>query len=558
MATDRLTIALAQINLSVGDIEGNRETIRAFRRKAAEAGADLVLFPELAISGYPPEDLVLRRGYQKGCRIAIEELAADTKEGPAMVVGMPWVMTGQLYNAVALLDEGEIKAVVTKRDLPNYGPFDEKRVFASGMMPEPVMFRGIKLGIVICEDMWKPYACGHTAKMGAEMLLAINGSPYEMNKFAVRHKLARARVFETGLPLAYINQICGQDELVFDGGSFIYDTEGVCKAQGPLWREHLMITKWERTKAGWQPQEGEKLADTDFSNSFQGPEAVYQAMILGLRDYVEKNGFPGVLLGLSGGIDSALAAAVAVDALGPDKVWTVMLPSPFTSEDSLEDAQATANCLGCRYDVLPISNVMQVLEQSLAETFTGKQRDTTEENLQSRIRGLALMALSNKFGWMLLATGNKSELSTGYATLYGDMCGGYAVLKDVYKATVTAVAKWRNENRPEGARGPAGAVMPARVISKPPTAELKPNQTDQDTLPPYDVLDDILKGLVELDQSVDDIVARGHQREIVVKVWHMLDKAEYKRRQAPPGVKLSTRAFGKDRRYPITNKYRGR
>jgi NAD+ synthase len=554
--TDRLTIALAQINPSVGDLQGNREKIRDYRKRAAAAKADLVMFPELCVSGYPPEDLVLRPAYQEDCRRIVNDLVADN--GIPMIIGAPWAESGRLYNAALLVADNAIKAIITKRDLPNYGPFDEKRVFASGMMAEPVEFRGIKLGIIICEDMWRPNVAGHLARHGAEMLLTINGSPYEMNKFTVRHKLARARAYETGLPLVYVNQICGQDELVFDGGSFVYSNEGKCVAQAPLWREHLLVTHWHKDKTGWQPQPGEMLAPVDVTQAFQGPEAVYQAMVLGLRDYVQKNNFPGVLLGLSGGIDSALAAAVAVDALGKDKVWAVMMPSPFTSQDSLEDAAAVAKKLGCRYDIMPINETMQLMEQNLAKAFSGKQRDVTEENLQSRLRGITLMALSNKFGHMVVATGNKSEFSTGYATLYGDMCGGYAVLKDLYKATVTTVSRWRNANRPEGALGPVGAVMPERVISKPPTAELKPNQTDQDTLPPYEVLDDILKGLVELDQSVDDIVARGHQRAIVVHVWHMLDRAEYKRRQAPPGVKLSPRSFGKDRRYPMTNKYRGK
>ena len=549
--SDRLSIAIAQIDPTVGDIAGNAERIR--RARAEADGADLVVFPELVLSGYPPEDLVLKPDFQQACREACEALAEETADGgPAMLVGLPWPEDGRLYNAVALLDGGGVAAVRHKVLLPNYGVFDEKRVFDAGEMPGPVSFRDVRIGVPICEDIWQPSVVECLEENGAELLLAPNGSPFETTKDDVRLNIAVERVVESGLPLAYVNQVGGQDELVFDGASFVLGRDRALRAQLPAWKESVAVTRWERGADGMDcvggPMAGrpDDLAD------------IYAAMMLGLRDYVNKNRFPGVVLGLSGGIDSALSAAVAVDALGADRVRCVMMPSPYTSQVSLDDALAAVTALGASYETISIQPAMGAFGQMLASAFEGRGEDTTEENIQARARGLTLMALSNKFGHMVLSTGNKSEMSVGYATLYGDMCGGYNVLKDVYKTTVFALADWRNRNRPEGALGPAGRVVPQNIIDKPPSAELRPDQTDQDSLPPYDALDDILECLIENELSVAEIAARGHGVETVERVWRMLDIAEYKRRQAPPGVKLTRRAFGRDRRYPIVNGYRGR
>ena len=549
--TDRLAIAIAQINPTVGDVAGNADRIRHAR---AEAGsADLVVFPELVLSGYPPEDLVLKPAFQDGCRDACEALAKETADGgPALLVGLPWRENGRLYNAVALLDGGEVAAVRHKVLLPNYGVFDEKRVFDPGEMPGPVSFRDVRIGVPICEDIWQPSVVECLEENGAEMLLVPNGSPFEATKDGVRLNIAVERVVESGLALAYVNQVGGQDELVFDGASFVLGRDRALRAQLPSWVESVALTRWERAADGMEcvggpmAESGDDLAD------------IYAAMMLGLRDYVNKNRFPGVVLGLSGGIDSALSAAVAVDALGADRVRCVMMPSPYTSQASLDDALEAVTALGASYETISIEPAMGAFGGMLADAFGNRGEDTTEENIQARARGLTLMALSNKFGHMVLSTGNKSEMSVGYATLYGDMCGGYNVLKDVYKTTVFALSEWRNRNRPEGALGPAGRVVPQNIIDKPPSAELRPDQTDQDSLPPYDALDDILECLIEDELSVAEIAARGHAVETVERVWRMLDIAEYKRRQAPPGVKLTRRAFGRDRRYPIVNGYRGR
>jgi len=547
--SDRLTIAMAQINPIVGDIDGNAELIR---RARAEAGdADLVVFSELVVCGYPPEDLVLKPYFQEVCEEAVRALAADTADGgPALLVGSPWHVDGKLYNAALLLDGGEVAAVRLKYDLPNYGVFDEKRVFAQGPLPGPMNFRGVRLGVMVCEDMWGEEVAECLEENGAEILVAINGSPFEADKVGVRLSLAVARAGETGLPLMYVNQIGGQDELVFDGASFVVGADRSLKALAPAFEPAVTPTVWARTADGWDA-ERRALADEPGER-----DAVYRAMTLGVRDYVDKNGFPGVIVGLSGGIDSALTAAVAVDALGAERVWTVMMPSAYTSPDSLEDATACAKLLGTRHDSVPIGPAMDAFEDMLRPLFDGRAPDTTEENIQARARGIVLMALSNKFGHMLLTTGNKSEMSVGYATLYGDMAGGYSALKDVYKTDVYALSSWRNQSHPPGALGPEGRVIPERIITKAPSAELRPDQTDQDSLPPYDVLDDILRSLIEHDMGVREIAARGHDAALVRKVWRMLDIAEYKRRQAPPGVKLTRRAFGKDRRYPITNTFR--
>jgi len=551
--TDILRIALAQTNPVVGDIQGNAAKILRARDEAAAQGAELVIYTELVLAGYPPEDLVLKPSFQAEIEEAVKKLTPVTGDGgPAMLIGAPWRDNGRLHNAVLLLDGGKIAAVRLKYDLPNYGVFDEKRVFAPGPLPGPINFRDVRLGVMICEDMWTPDVTECLDESGAELLIVINGSPFDSEKLDVRLNLAVARVVEAGLPLIYVNQVGGQDELVFDGASFALNADRKLVAQLPGFEDHVATTTWRRDGAGWRA-DGAPIAP-----SLPRLEAIYRAMMLGLADYLGKNGFPGVILGLSGGIDSALTAAVAVDALGADKVRALMMPSRYTSKASVEDAAAVAKLLNVRLDTVSIEPAMQAYEAMLEDLFVGTASNETEENIQARIRGMTLMAMSNKFGNMVLSTGNKSEMSVGYSTLYGDMCGGYSVLKDVYKVDVFALAKWRNQQKPGTALGPAGRVMPERVITKPPSAELKANQTDQDTLPPYEVLDDILSCLIEHDYGVDDIVARGHERATVVRVWRMLDRAEYKRRQAPPGVKLTRRAFGRDRRYPITNAYRGK
>ena len=545
---DRLTIAAAQLNPTVGDIAGNIAKLRQARAEAARQGADLIVASELFVAGYPPEDLVLKPAFVAACQAAVHDLALETAQGPAIILGTPWQQDGKRYNAAALLEGGKIAALRFKHDLPNYGVFDEKRVFRAGPAPGPIAFRGARLGLMICEDMWTPDSTEALQETGAEFLIVINGSPFESDKRDERLSLAVARVKESGLPLLYVNQVGGQDELVFDGASFAIDAGCALRVQAPDWKEAVVPTVWRRVDGErWTIESGAMARPTE------GLAATYEAMVVGLRDYVGKNRFPGVVLGLSGGIDSALTAAVAVDALGADRVHCVMMPSPYTSRESLEDAAEVARRLGVDLRSITIEPAMKAFAAMTAPSFAGCAADITEENIQSRARGMTLMALSNKFGWMVLSTGNKSEMSVGYATLYGDMCGGYAVLKDVYKMTVFALSRWRNQHRPAGLLGPAGAVIPERVITKPPSAELKPNQTDQDTLPPYDALDGILECLIEHEMTVAEIVARGHDEATVRAVWRMLDRAEYKRRQAPPGVKLTRRAFGRDRRYPITN-----
>ncbi|MEK7821181.1 MAG: NAD+ synthase [Pseudomonadota bacterium] len=546
--TERLTIALAQTNPTVGDVEGNARQVRDGRARARDAGADMIVFGELAIAGYPPEDLVLKRSFQEHVERAVAVLAAETGDGgPAVVLGAPWREDGVLHNAALVLDGGRVAAVRRKHEIPNYGVFDERRLFAPGPLPDPVPFRGARLGLMVCEDMWFPAVAEHLQAQGADMLVVINGSPFQVDKPAQRMDRARARVAQTGLALAYVNLVGGQDELVFDGASFVLGAGAGIRARAPAWREHLLLTRWEKAGGAWACAAGEIAPEDD------AVETVYAALVAGLRDYVNKNIFPGVLIGLSGGVDSALAAALATDALGPERVHAVMMPSPFTSKDSVEDAAETARRLGCRLDTVPITPAMDAFEAMLRELFVQHPPDTTEENIQARARGIALMALSNKFDYMVLSTGNKSEMSVGYATLYGDMCGGFAVLKDVYKTMVYKLCRWRNAHRPEGALGPEGPVMPERVLTKAPSAELKPNQTDQDTLPPYEVLDAILECLIEGEQGVRETAAKGFDEDTVRQVWRMLDRAEYKRRQAPPGVKITGRAFGRDRRYPIVN-----
>ena len=481
---------------------------------------------------------------------------------PPLIVTLPWRADGCLHNAAAFMADGRSE-LRFKHELPNYGVFDEKRLFYPGPLPAPITFRGVRLGIPICEDIWLPSVTAHLARAGAEILLVPNGSPFEVDKFDERLELARARTSESRAPLAYVNQVGGQDELVFDGGSFVMNADGTLAHRLPFWREAVVVTKWE--KDGTDPlHEAVEHVVLDPSTvlvnvPWQEPprlETIYSAMMLGLRDYVRKNGFKGIVLGLSGGIDSALTAAVAADALGADRVRGVRLPSRFTSQASMDDAADSAARLGITLETMSISQTVDAAEPALAPVFGGRDRDVTEENLQARVRGLLLMGLSNKFGELLVTTGNKSEMSVGYATLYGDMCGGYSVLKDIYKTEVYALSEWRNTHAPEDSALGAKDVIPQSSITKAPTAELRPNQTDQDSLPPYDVLDAILHGLIEEEQSVDQIVTRGFDRATVSRVQRLLYSAEYKRRQAPPGVKITRKSFGRDRRYPMTNAFR--
>lgn len=557
--TETIRIALAQLNLIVGDLKGNAEKILLAYKTAAKAGADLVLTPELSISYYQAEDLVLRPAYVKACMAKAEELAKATAEGPALIIGAPWQQEGhheagneeKPYNAALLLRGGRIEQVWYKYDLPNYLVFDDKRIFAAGGRDdgEPFLLKGARIGVAICEDMWSRERAQSLKRRGSHLLAVINASPFETDKQPVRRAVITARVKETGLPVVYVNQVGGQDSVVYDGGSFVMNAQGDLTAYLGAFCEKISLSSFKKTGENWVPQ-AEELAPV-----FHEEEMVYQALMLGLRDYVTKNNFPGVVLGMSGGIDSAFVAALAVDALGADKVMTVMMPSPYTSKESLEDAAKASTLLGCPYKTISIESAMQVLGGALSEHVKGLNTDLMDQNIQSRLRGLILMALSNAHGHMVLATGNKSEMATGYATLYGDMCGGYAPIKDVYKTLVFRLSRWRNVNRPHGGLGPAGFVMPDRIINRPPSAELKPNQVDQDTLPPYDQLDDILQCLIEREMAVPDIASRGHSEDVVRKVLRMLRISEYKRHQAPPGTKITSRAFGRDRRYPITNRF---
>ncbi len=526
-AASRLKIALAQANPTLGDLDGNIEKLKAMRAQAAAQGADLLVFPELFITGYPPEDLVLKPAFQDAARRRVEALGAELGDGPAVLAGTVWPEDGKVYNAVVLLEGGKVDAVRFKVDLPNYGVFDEKRVFEQGPMPGPINFRGVRIGVPICEDIWGPDVTECLAECGAEILITPNGSPFDWTKPDVRRNKAAARIAETGLPLIYLNQVGGQDELVFDGASFVLNGDGSLAVQLPAWEEQLALTEWRKTAGGWVCAGGE------IARIEAGDASAYQACMLGLRDYVEKNGFPGVILGLSGGIDSALVAALAVDALGPSRARAVMMPYRYTSSESLRDAAACAKALGLRYETVPIEAAVAGLTAALEPLLAGTKPDTTEENIQARVRGIVLMAISNKFGGMVVTTGNKSEMSVGYATLYGDMNGGFNPIKDLYKMEVYRLARWRNAHLPKGALGPKGAVIPEAIITKVPSAELRANQTDQDSLPPYEELDDILACLVEKEMPVPEIVARGHAAETVkTDRAHALSR----RVQAPPGA----------------------
>jgi len=549
--TQILKILAAQLNPVVGDIAGNRKLAEEALNTGRAQGADLVVLSELFILGYPAEDLVLKPSAVDQSMAAVEGLAALTADGPGLVIGTPWAEGGKLFNSVVFLADGKLAGRYDKRHLPNYGVFDEKRLFDAGTGAHVTYpYRGAQLGLAICEDLWFEDVPRAVKAAGAEVLLAPNASPWRRS---IQEERAGAfdQWADLELPYMFVNQVGGQDELVFDGASYATNS-----------------THGERCGLVGQFETGMALVEFDIeakrfvglgtgcTPDSAGWEAEYRAAVMGLGDYVNKNGFPGVVLGMSGGIDSALTAAIAVDALGAERVWCVMLPSKYTSDHSLEDARACAEALGVRYDSINIAPGVGALDEMLAEQFAGIEPNTTEENIQSRLRAVTLMALSNKFGHMVVTTGNKSEMAVGYATLYGDMCGGYNALKDFYKTEVFELAKWRNSAVPAGGLGPAGEVIPERIITKPPSAELREDQRDDDSLPPYEVLDDILRGLVDQEADIDELLARGHEEAVVRRIEHLLYIAEYKRRQAPPGVKVGGKNFGRDRRYPITNRFR--
>ncbi|KCZ62471.1 hypothetical protein L53_12480 [Hyphomonas sp. L-53-1-40] len=548
LMSKKLRILVAQLNPVVGDIRGNLELARGALAEGKAQGADLVVLSELFILGYPAEDLVLKPAAVEDSMKAVNTLAAETADAPDIIIGAPWMVDGKRHNSAVWLSGGAIKGRYDKRELPNYGVFDEKRIFDAGEGPPPVFeFHGVKIGVAICEDIWYPRVPSELHDAGADMLIVPNGSPWRRTVQVERHTTFSAWR-KTGVPYLFVNQVGGQDELVFDGSSYAVDHDGT---------EHQLLGDFVTGMAmvAYDPATHcfESDAQAELTEDWH---AEYRAAVLALGDYVNKNRFPGVVLGMSGGIDSALTAAMAVDALGPDRVWCVMMPSKYTSSDSLEDAKACAEALGVKYDSINIAPGVGAMGEMLADQFAGTKPDTTEENIQSRLRAVTLMALSNKFGHMVVTTGNKSEMAVGYATLYGDMCGGYNALKDFYKTEVFELAKWRNTMVPRGALGPAGEVIPERIITKPPSAELREDQRDDDSLPPYDVLDDILRGLVDEEEPIEAILARGHDRAVVKRIEHLLYIAEYKRRQAPPGVKVGGKNFGRDRRYPITNRFR--
>ncbi len=517
--------------------------------RAKQDGADILVLPEQFIIGYPAEDLVLKPAAVADCRVLAEDFAKLTKNGPAVIFNLPWLEGGKLYNAALFMRGGKITDVRLKHHLPNYGVFDEARLFTRGSLPEPIEFMGIKIGIPICEDLWQPGVASHLADKGAEILISPNGSPWRRTALSERVEALGEKVHNEGLPLIYVNQIGGQDELVFDGSSFSMAADGSIVQALKSFVEDYDVATWEKKDGHWI------CTEAKIEKQLTGFEADWRAMCLGLGDYVNKNGFQQVILGMSGGIDSAMVAAIAVDALGPDRVWCVMMPTKYTAGSSRNDAEDCAERLGCRYDTIPIKPAVDAFADMLDPFFKDTQPSTAEENIQSRARALTLMALSNKFGPMLVTTGNKSEMAVGYATLYGDMCGGYNPLKDVYKTEVFKLAHWRNQRNPDDLLG-GDYPIPDNIITKPPSAELREDQKDSDSLPEYEVLDDILFGLIEQELAVEDILARGHSAANVKRIQHLLYIAEYKRRQAPPGVKIGTKNFGRDRRYPITNGYR--
>ena len=544
-ADKRLTLALAQANLLVGDVQGNlSRALRDAARARNEWGADLILFPELTLSGYPPEDLLFHRGLRTQIERALQGLK-EAVPGMGLVIGFPEYQGAQIFNSAAVYRDGQRETLTRKSCLPNYRVFDEKRYFTAGEGPSVFECQGFRIGLLVCEDIWEREPARRACAAGAELLLVINASPFEMNRQHARERVVRERVAECGVPIVYLNLCGGQDELVFDGNSFVMDATGALAMRAPAHTEGLYRVQFERRGPKAVPVPG------DIAPELQVDESVYQALVLGVRDYVTKHGFPGVVMGLSGGVDSALTLTIAVDALGAERVQAVMMPSRYTSQMSIDDAAAQARTLGVQFSSISIEGLFEAALAALATEFKGHAPDTTEENIQARTRGLLLMAISNKTGRMLLTTGNKSEMAVGYATLYGDMNGGFAPIKDCSKMLVYRLASYRNGIAPVGA-----PVIPERVIEREPSAELRPDQKDTDSLPPYSVLDPILEAFIEDDLSVDEICARGFERSVVTRILNLVQRNEYKRRQAPPGVRVSRRAFGRDWRYPITSGYR--
>ena len=545
-----MKLFLAQLNNIVGDIEGNLNKAIDVLQDAKKLDSDLVIFSELFLSGYPPEDLVLKKSFVSACKNALDSLITYSEEKElGVIIGLPIYEKNKLFNAAAVIDKGQLIGFSKKVNLPNYSVFDEKRVFNKNNTPEIFNFRGIKLGIPICEDIWMDNVCKELKDQGCELIISPNGSPFDKYKINQRKTIIEDRVTEVKTPFVYVNQFGGQDELVFDGSSLVMNGNKEVVFEAPSWEENTSVVEFNVSAKKFNDLPFEKAHVSDLEN-------IYMAMVIGLRDYVTKNNFPGVILGLSGGIDSAFCAAVAVDALGKDKVNAYMLPSVYTSKNSLDDAKDCAKRLEIHLDSIPISNTFLSLEDSLEELFKGLPTDITEENLQSRIRGTILMAISNKIGKMLITTGNKSEVSVGYSTLYGDMNGGFNPIKDIYKTELYALANWRNLNVPKNVLLTKKNIIPETIISKEPTAELRDNQKDSDSLPSYDQLDQILEGLVEYELSTNELEKKGFSRDEIKKVENLLYVSEYKRRQSAPGVKISLRNFGRDRRYPITNKYR--
>ena len=543
---------LAQINPVMGDLSGNAARIRRAWEAGRAAGADMVACPEMCLAGYQPQDLVRKPAFVADATAHLDRLVLDCTDGPALGVGLPVWPPGseKPFNAYVVMQGGKVVAELLKHHRPNYKVFDEKRYFDQGPISGPYAVNGVRLGTPICEDAWFDDVTETLAETGAEILIVPNGSPYFRGKQDVRYAVMVARTVETGLPLAYLNLVGGQDDQVFDGASFVLNPGGKLTHHLPSFEEAGALITFEETPEGWRARPGALAPQPE------GEGADYQAMVLATRDYVAKAGFGEALLGLSGGIDSAIVAAIAADALGPENVHCVMLPSEYTSQDSLDDAATVANILGCRLDTLPIEGPRAAVTDALAELFAGTVPDLTEENVQSRLRGLMLMALSNKFGAILLTTGNKSEVAVGYSTIYGDMAGGYNPVKDLYKTKLFACCRWRNANHLPWFKGPTGEVIPPRIIDKPPSAELRADQKDEDSLPPYPVLDDVLERLIDLEQSVATVVEAGHPRDLVKTVEGLIYASEYKRFQSAPGTRLTQRAFWLDRRYPVVNRWR--
>ncbi|MCF6304548.1 MAG: NAD+ synthase [Rhodobacteraceae bacterium] len=547
---DQFRITLAQLNPTVGDISGNAAKALSAHQKARDAGADLLALPEMFLTGYQTQDLILKPAFQADAAAHLAQLAKDCADGPAVAIGAPLNENSLLYNAYFLLQDGKVNVVARKHHLPNEDVFDEQRLFESGAISGPFNVNGVRIGAPICEDAWHQDVAETMAETGAEILLIPNGSPYRRNKHDLRIGLMVSRVIETGLPLVYLNMVGGQDDQVFDGGTFVLNASGDLAVQMPVFEENITTVEFTRNKNGWQAMQGERDIHGDEW------EQDYRCMVMALRDYMAKTGFEKVLLGLSGGVDSAIVATIAVDALGPQNVRCVMLPSEYTSQESLEDASHVAKALGCELNTVSIAAGRLAITKTLAPLFDGMEADVTEENIQSRLRGLLLMAMSNKFGSMLLTTGNKSEVAVGYATIYGDMAGGFNPIKDLYKTRVFETCRWRNNNHREWMMGPAGQVILPNVIDKPPTAELRDNQKDSDSLPEYVVLDEVLEALIDHDKSVADVVAMGHDRATVKRVEHLIYISEHKRFQSAPGTRLTLKAFWLDRRYPIVNRWR--